>query len=274
MAVGAALGRHGEVGHRRHGGATGGHPAVEVDQLVADLATGHHALEGGRLDDPVAQRERAEGGRGEDLGGGRAGGAWHGPTFADAGAARTLGQCAAPAWAARSGRSGGPLTPQDQHDSLVVRGRRHARRVADGQGGDEAAGGAGDAGDDHGGAEAGGQLGGAQGGGTGQAGEQRQDGHGQQPGGTGHHVVDGGGDAGVLGRRGAHGRRGQRRDGDGQAQGEEQHGGEHLGPIVPRVGGAASAGRGRRRRREAPPSSGGGVRCGWTAAPSGPTARA
>ena len=58
-----------------------------------------------------------------------------------------------------------------------------------------------------------GQLGGAQRGGTGQAGEQRQDGHGEEPGGPGHDVVDRRGDAGVLGRRGAHGRRGQRGDG-------------------------------------------------------------
>ena len=95
VAVGAPLGRHGEVGHGGHGGAAGGHPAVELDQLVGDGAAGHHALEGGRLDDAVAQSERAERGRCEDLRRGRAGGAWHGPTFADAGVGRTFAQSGA-----------------------------------------------------------------------------------------------------------------------------------------------------------------------------------
>ena len=60
------FGSHGEIGHGRHGRATGGDAAVEVDQGVADGAAGCDALEGGRLDDAVAQGERAEGRRGED----------------------------------------------------------------------------------------------------------------------------------------------------------------------------------------------------------------
>ena len=69
MAVGTTLGRHGQIGHGRHGDATGGHGAVELHQGVADAAPGHHPFEGGRLDDAVPQGERAQIRRGEDLGG-------------------------------------------------------------------------------------------------------------------------------------------------------------------------------------------------------------
>ena len=69
VAVGPAFGGNGQVGHGRHGDATGRHAAVELDEGVAHRALGHHALEGGRLDDPVAQGERAQRGGRKDLGG-------------------------------------------------------------------------------------------------------------------------------------------------------------------------------------------------------------
>src|SRR5271165_7127016 len=82
---------------------------------------------------------------------------------------------------------------------VAAGGRRPAGRVADGQGGDEAAGGTDGARDEHGGAEPGGELGGVEGRGPGQAGEQRQDGDRQQTGGAGHDVVDRRSDARALG---------------------------------------------------------------------------
>ncbi len=85
-------------------------------------------------------------------------------------------------------------------------------------------------------------------GGPGQAGQQRQHGHRQESGGPGDDVVDGRGDAGVLGRCRAHGGGRQGGDGDGQADGEEEDGGEDLGPVAAGVGGAGRGGRGRPRR--------------------------
>ncbi len=76
VAVGPPLRRDGQVGHRGEGGPAGRHPAVEVDQLVADLAARRDALEGGRLDDAVAQGQRPEGRRSEDRRDGSTGGRW------------------------------------------------------------------------------------------------------------------------------------------------------------------------------------------------------
>ena len=104
----------------------------------------------------------------------------------------------------------------------------------------------------HGGAEAVASCAGCERGGPGQAGQERQHGHGQEAGGPGHDVVDGRSDAGVLGRRRAHGGGGQRGDGDGQPDGEEEHGREDLGPVAAGIGGPGRAGRARRRRRAGP----------------------
>ena len=146
--VGPPLGGDGEVGHGGHGGAAGRHPAVELDQLVADDAARHDALEGGRLDDAVAQCDRPEAGRAEDLGRGRAGGAWHGPTFAERRAGRTIDLSPDRSAAASDGSSGGPLTPQCQVGSAASAHRRCPARgaggVADGQRRDDPAGGADD----------------------------------------------------------------------------------------------------------------------------------
>ena len=117
VAVRAPFGRHGQVGHGGQGGAAGGHAAVEVDQRVADGATRHHAFEGGRLDDAVAQRQRAQGRRREDgrRRGGLAGGAGrHGPTFADPRGGRTFGSLNA-GWLPTRG---------------AAAGRRRRRRIA------------------------------------------------------------------------------------------------------------------------------------------------
>ena len=66
--IGAAFGRHGQVGHGAHGGPTLGDPAMELDELVADLAPRHDPFEGGGFDDAVAEGDRTQGGGGEDLG--------------------------------------------------------------------------------------------------------------------------------------------------------------------------------------------------------------
>ena len=58
--IGPALGRDGQIGHGGHGHTAGGHPPVEGHQVVGDLTLGAGPFEGGRLDDPVLQRERAE----------------------------------------------------------------------------------------------------------------------------------------------------------------------------------------------------------------------
>ena len=133
-----------------------------VDQLVADRAARRDALEGGRLDDAVAQGQRAEGRRGEDR---RArppaGAAWHGPTFADRRAGRTLAS-APPALPVAAGPGPGAAAGRRRRSATCgscVRppGRRRARRVADGERGQHAAGGADGARDEHGGPEPGGQ---------------------------------------------------------------------------------------------------------------------
>ena len=72
--------------------------------------------------------------------------------------------------------------------------------------------------------------------------EQREHGHGEEAGRPGHGVVDRRGDAGVLGRRGAHRGRGERGDGRRPGRAEEEDGGEHLGPVAPRVGGPGEQG--------------------------------
>ena len=54
LGVGAPLGRHGQIGHGGHAGPACGNRPVVVDELRRDQRLGHHALEGGRLDDPVA----------------------------------------------------------------------------------------------------------------------------------------------------------------------------------------------------------------------------
>ena len=174
-------------------------------------------------------------------------------------AARAYGWCGASAYLCRRGHGphvGSVRVVSGRHQrgagrgtadatrpaALVGDGGRRTGGVADGQGGQDPAGGTECGGDEHGGAKPRGQLRGAEGGGTGEAGEQRQDGDGEQTGGAGHDVVHGGRDAGVLGRRGAHGGGRERRDGDGEAEGEEQHGGEHLGPVGPGIGGAREQG--------------------------------
>ena len=65
---------------------------------------------------------------------------------------------------------------------------------------------------------------------------------GEETGGAGHRVVDGGGDARVLGRCGTHRRRGERRHGHGQADTEEQDGREDLHPVAARRGGPGQQG--------------------------------
>jgi hypothetical protein len=60
LAVRAALGGHRDVGHGRHRDAAGGDAPVELDELVGDQGVGGPALEGGRLEQAVAQRERPE----------------------------------------------------------------------------------------------------------------------------------------------------------------------------------------------------------------------
>jgi hypothetical protein len=58
--VGAALRRDGTVRDRVQSDAAAGHAAVELDQLVGHQALRRPALEGRRLDDPIAQRDRSE----------------------------------------------------------------------------------------------------------------------------------------------------------------------------------------------------------------------
>ena len=61
--VGGAVTRDRAVRDRRHPHAAGGDRAMELDQPVGDDALRRRALEGRRLDDPVAQRQGAELGR-------------------------------------------------------------------------------------------------------------------------------------------------------------------------------------------------------------------
>ena len=68
-AVGAPTPADRTVGDRRHAHAAGGHRAVELDQVVGDQRLRRASLEGGGLDDPVAQRDRAESSRAEHVGG-------------------------------------------------------------------------------------------------------------------------------------------------------------------------------------------------------------
>ena len=63
VAIGPTLGRHRQIGHGGHAHAPRGHPSMELDQLVGDLTSGGRPFEGGRLDDPVLQRDRAQPGR-------------------------------------------------------------------------------------------------------------------------------------------------------------------------------------------------------------------
>ena len=70
LGVGAALGGHGQVGHGGHAGPARGHRPVVVDELGRDQRLGHDPLEGGRLDDPVAQRDRPQPGGCERIDGG------------------------------------------------------------------------------------------------------------------------------------------------------------------------------------------------------------
>ena len=65
--IGAAVGRHGEVGHRGHGHAAGGHGPMEVDEVVGHLAAWGAPFEGGGLDEPVPKRQRPQGARLEQL---------------------------------------------------------------------------------------------------------------------------------------------------------------------------------------------------------------
>ena len=58
-----------------------------------------------------------------------------------------------------------------------------------------------------------------------------------KPGGPRHDVVDGRGDAGMLGRRGAHGGGREGRHRDGQSDAEEDDGREDLGEVAPAVRG-------------------------------------
>ena len=63
VTVGASLGRHRQVGNRRHGGAARPHAAMEVDEGVGHLALGGGPFECRRLDEAVPQRDRPEPGR-------------------------------------------------------------------------------------------------------------------------------------------------------------------------------------------------------------------
>ena len=67
MAVGAAVGRHRAVGHRAQPDAACRETPVEPDQLVGDDLIGRPPLEGRRLDDAVAQPDRAQRRRGEGI---------------------------------------------------------------------------------------------------------------------------------------------------------------------------------------------------------------
>ena len=64
----AAVGGDGAVGDRRHPHAAGRHPAVELDQPIADDVLARGPFEGGRLHDAVAQPDGAKGGRAEGVG--------------------------------------------------------------------------------------------------------------------------------------------------------------------------------------------------------------
>ncbi len=67
LAVGASLGRDGEVGDGRQADAAAGDREVVVDQAVGDLTLGRAALEGRGLDGAVAQGDRPELDRCEDV---------------------------------------------------------------------------------------------------------------------------------------------------------------------------------------------------------------
>ena len=58
LGVGAALGSHGQIGHRGHPRPADSHRPVVVDELRRDQRLRHDSLEGGGLDDPVAQGHR------------------------------------------------------------------------------------------------------------------------------------------------------------------------------------------------------------------------
>ena len=69
------------------------------------------------------------------------------------------------------------------------------------------------------------------------AGQEREQGNGEQPGGPGDDIVHGRSHPGMFGRRGSHGGGGQRCHRDGQPDGEHQDGGKDVGQVVGAVGG-------------------------------------
>ncbi len=179
VAVGAPLGRDGQVGDRRQGRPAGRHPPVELDQLVADLRPGRHALEGGRLDDAVAQGQRPERRRREDGAGRPPDGLSAACTYLGRPpprrARRPQAERSGPA-ATSEGFNGGPLTPHCPGEGLLggTPGGRRAGGVADGRARTPPRRGAGEARDHHGGTESRGQLRGSEGGRPGQARQERQ----------------------------------------------------------------------------------------------------
>jgi hypothetical protein len=69
LGVGAALRRDRQVGHRGQPDSPARHREVVVDQVGGDLSGRGAALERRRLDHPVAELDRTERGRLEDVGG-------------------------------------------------------------------------------------------------------------------------------------------------------------------------------------------------------------
>ena len=67
LAVGAPARADRAVGDRGHADPAGGHRAVKLDQVIGDQSLRRAALKGGRLDDPVPQRDRAELGGAEHI---------------------------------------------------------------------------------------------------------------------------------------------------------------------------------------------------------------
>jgi len=218
----------------QHGQDLVGHAALVLEGLGAD----HRPLLGRRL---VHAPEGGGGGTGYSGGGGGIGA--HGSIVAPRGVGVVPER--RPPWGAPRARSARP--PRWEPASCPGWApapcpwwprRRPAASpgpgagIADEQGRQQASGGGGHAGDDHGGVKTGRELEGVEIGGPGDARHDGKDGHGDEATGPGHVVVHGRGHAGVVGRS-----RGQRRGGEGghgesQSGPQDEDGREDLGEVV------------------------------------------
>ena len=73
LGIGPAVRRDGQVGDGAHPDTAGRDFSVVVDEFAGDEGIGHHAFEGGALDDPVAQLDGAQPGRREGVDRGKSG---------------------------------------------------------------------------------------------------------------------------------------------------------------------------------------------------------